>query len=315
MSLAVHGSFIGLVGSELLRVVYSDESGTGDEAQPITVVGALLLNIDSQWGPLERDLLAVKATIPIKLMRGTGESPFLHGASQDRELKGSLFFKALRGKLHGITEAQASAALAHVLSIATKHGIHIFHGAVNRAGRAAWCREHGFNASLQSDQEAAFNECVRRLDNFVHTFTPSERVLWIADKTGFEKSVRHGLQFHQWIQTVDNDTLRKMFAVISNLSALMEGEEAEAQKQPYSALAAALHEPRALQVIDTIYFGASHDSLALQLADVCCAVITQYLLGNEKAKPFYNLIRQQVITDGTFVVYSDAWRDLARPTS
>ena len=29
MSLAVHGSFIGLVGSELLRVVYSDESGTG----------------------------------------------------------------------------------------------------------------------------------------------------------------------------------------------------------------------------------------------------------------------------------------------
>ena len=85
---------------------------------------------------------------------------------------------------------------------------------------------------------------------------------------------------------VDNDTLRKMFAVISNLSALMEGEEAEAQKQPYSALAAALHDPRALQVIDTIYFGASHDSLALQLADVCCAVITQYLLGNEKRSAF-----------------------------
>jgi hypothetical protein len=122
MSLALRGSFIGLVGSEILRVVYSDESGTGDLKQPITVVSALLLNIDSQWEPLERNLLAIKAEIPTKLMRGTGEPPSLYNASQDRELKGSLFFKALRGKLHDVTEAQASAALARVLSVALKHG-------------------------------------------------------------------------------------------------------------------------------------------------------------------------------------------------
>jgi hypothetical protein len=154
-----------------------------------------------------------------------------------------------------------------------------------------------------------------RLDNYVHTFTPKEQVLWIADKTGFEKSVRHGLQFQQWMQTVDNQTLRKLFAAISKHSAAVEGEETEEQKKPFSALATALHEPRALHVIDTIYFGDSHHSLALQLADVCCAVITQHLLGRDEANPFYNLIRRQVITDGTFVVYSDAWRGLVRPTS
>lgn len=61
MSLAIQGRFIGLIGSEIVQVVYSDESGIGDKKQSIAVVTAIILNMDSQWEPIERDLSAIKA--------------------------------------------------------------------------------------------------------------------------------------------------------------------------------------------------------------------------------------------------------------
>jgi Protein of unknown function (DUF3800) len=67
------------------------------------------------------------------------------------------------------------------------------------------------------------------------------------------------------------------------------------------------HHP--LHVVDTIYFGDSHESLALQLADVCCATISQHLSGNPDAEPFYSLIRSQIVTDDTFVEFSNAWKE------
>jgi Protein of unknown function (DUF3800) len=60
-------------------------------------------------------------------------------------------------------------------------------------------------------------------------------------------------------------------------------------------------------LVDTIYFGDSHESLALQLADVCCSVITQHLIGREDGTQFYQLIRGQVITDGRLVMFSPRW--------
>jgi hypothetical protein len=75
MSLAVRGNIFGLLGAEILRVVYSDESGTGDREQPITVVTAIVLDMDSQWTPIERELSALKLNlIPIRLLRiGRGD--------------------------------------------------------------------------------------------------------------------------------------------------------------------------------------------------------------------------------------------------
>jgi uncharacterized protein DUF3800 len=288
---------IAFVG-EVLRVVYSDESGTGDEKQPITVVTALLLNIDSQWEPVERNLSGLKAITPPKLLRGTGETQALYAPGQGRELKGSLLFKGLRGKIRGVAPSKAAEILTDILSVVTRHRIRLFHGAIDRAGRAEWNRNHGFSESIQTDQEAAFDECLRRLDGFVHTFMPKERELWIADKSGFEKSMKHGLQFFQWAQAIDTDRLRELLAVLR-------GKESA---RSLADLGLALRNEQPSHVIDTIYFGDSHESLALQLADVCCATIAQYLRGKDDAEPFYNLISRQVITHGTLVVYSGAWR-------
>jgi len=284
-----------------LKVAYSDESGTGDNKQLITVVTAILLNMDSQWPPVERELSALKALMPRELLRGSGKflSLFIYG--RDRELKGDLLFKGLRGKMHGVARQKAAESLMQVLSVAVKNDVQIFHGAIDRTGRSEWNREHGVSESLQTDQEAAFDECLRRLDGFVHIYMPKERVLWIADKSGFEASVKHGLKFFQWVQGIDTDTLTQM------LSALR-GERSGAD------LNLSVCDDRPSHVIDTIYFGDSHESLALQLADVCCTTIAQHLQGRQDAEPFYNLIRRQVVTDGTLVVYSNAWMERVMPT-
>ena len=87
-----------------MKVAYSDESGTGDNKQLITVVTAIMLNMDSQWVPVERELSALKALMPRELLRGSGKflSSFVYG--QERELKGDLLFKGLRGKIHGVAQ-------------------------------------------------------------------------------------------------------------------------------------------------------------------------------------------------------------------
>ena len=121
---------------------------------------------------------------------------------------------------------------------------------------------------------------------------PNERVLWIADKTGFEKSVKRGLTFLQFVYGLRDYIYKRL-----------QREGVAASELPPFELFHPSH------VIDTIYFGDSHESLGLQFADVCCATIAQHLLCKDDAEPFYNLIRPQVVTENTLVKYSDAWKE------
>jgi hypothetical protein len=75
------GSFAGRLGAEWVHVVYSDESGMGDESdEPIVVVTAIMLNMDSQWAPTSMALSAVVHHIPKGLLvRKTGRLPELKG--------------------------------------------------------------------------------------------------------------------------------------------------------------------------------------------------------------------------------------------
>jgi hypothetical protein len=68
-------------------------------------------------------------------------------------------------------------------------------------------------------------------------------------------------------------------------------------------------QPSDSHIADTIYFGASSDSRALQLADLCCSVITAHLRvtydynrqkqPRRELAPYYSLISRQVVNDGT----------------
>lgn len=273
---------MGLAGREILRVVYSDESGIGDDSQPITVVTAILLNLDSQWFPISTELTALLRRVPRKLLYG-----------EERELKGSLLFKGFRGKIRGVPKHQAGEILEDILLIAARNRAQIFYGAIDRQGYKAFLNNFSIER-VQTDEEAALDECLKRLDGYAETAFPNERILWIADRCGYEKSMKSGLAHFQFLQVVDSETLIKLSG----------GKLA----------GRAIRAPRPSHVVDTIYFGDSKESLALQLVDVCCATITQSLLGTEDGRAFYRIIRQSVVTDSTPIVYSEAWGgDNVRP--
>jgi hypothetical protein len=285
-----------------LRVVYSDESGTGDiKRQPIAVVTAIMLNMDDQWGRIEHELSATKINhIPRGLMLWEGERR-MSNLTRNLEVKGDRLFKGIRGKIRGIEPQKAAEALTQVLSVAVRNGVQIFHGAIDRAGLDEWLYVHSKSEQFKgiTDQSKALLECLRRVDEFVQTNMPKEHVLWIADKSGFEKSVRRSLSLVQWLRGMNSGGLQAL------LSALLKQKgEADIKIPDFND-----SEICPVPVIDTIYFGNSHESLPLQLADVCCATITQHLLGKHDAEPFYNIIRHQVITDGNLVVYSNAWKE------
>jgi uncharacterized protein DUF3800 len=226
-----------------MRVVYSDECGIGDiKKEPITVVTAIMMNLDSQWTPLQRDFTKLPAT-----WLGRRE---LHGIRLLRDLRKS------RGKHSGDV-------LAAVASMPSAHGLQIFSGAVDRAGFRR------VKESILHDQDsnwdeyfAAFLSCMRRVDDFMHTAYPSEKVLWIADE-----SERH------------RSRLKMSLTMQQALTQLPENPNRPDFKRFESHLS------------DTIYFGRSHESRALQLADICCSLIEAHLRGDPIAEPYYSMIR------------------------
>jgi hypothetical protein len=270
-----------------MKVVYSDESGIGDDRESLTVVTAILLNIDSVWDQLEHDFTRVARSMPRKLLD--------HKHNAAGEIKGSLLFKALRGKIHGVNTKVAGHALSQILQLIPKHGIQVFHGAIDRIRHDKFYAKAGAHRGKWFHQASAFSECLKHLDDFVRSVFPKEKVLWIADHSGYENPVKHELSIFQFLQIVDIEPLLKKY------------DDPESRPSGTATILKVLDNPEPSSVVDTIYFGNSHESCALQIADVCCSAITQHLNGKQDGTDFYRLFRSQVITDGRPVVFSKAW--------
>lgn len=252
-----------------MRVIYSDESGLGSiQDEPVTVVTAIMLNMESQWEPVERDLFTIQNLIPPRLLK--------HGY----ELHGKKLFNGVRRK-----DLDAEKSLPLILRVPDVHCVPIFYGAVDRAGFAALPdAETKVRNQRQSAYDMAFHSCVRRVETYVRTTLPkTERVLWIAEHSGYEKNLKFTLG---WAQATENITI--------------EDESIEiVRKTP-------------TRFVDTVYFGDSGDSLALQLADVCCCAITHFLLERyygcqpQIVEPYYRILQGQIVNDGTAPLFKDS---------
>jgi hypothetical protein len=249
-----------------VRVVYSDESGVGGiEKEPITVVTAIVINMDRNWNEIEDELHTIRlSTLPQLL-------------ENKRSLKGRLLYSAPRKNIP--EAADANAILKRILALPVKYGIAIFYGAVDRKGLLNYQSRNDVNLDKEkraSSYDVAFSECLRRLDTAATSFT-NERILWIADRSDKERepATRTNLTYYRFDQEVQ--------------------PEIDGIARPKVAVA------------DTIYFGHSAESVALQLADVCCSTITLCLL--EKfyrwdyfATDFYQIIKRNVVNDGAPVL-------------
>lgn len=262
-----HGALIGCIGSETVRVVYSDETGMGAKRdEPITVVAAIMMNMDQHWPAVEAELNAVRADTPKTLLH------------EERELKGALLYSAVRKKIK-----KASEILARTLMVVENCRIPVFYGAVDRKGYDKLTERLPATEREKraTSDDVAFDACLARVDTFAHAeMPPNEQILWIADRSNEtqERRTKFGLWWAKFLKSENRDLTGLSYVIARTL------------------------EP--LRIADTIYFGHSHESLALQLADVCCSTIKWQLLESlygyrPCAGPFYKLIQLRVMNDGT----------------
>jgi Protein of unknown function (DUF3800) len=256
-------------GKPTVRVVYSDETGTGSEAnEPFAVVVAAMFNLDSQWNPIGR-------AIGRLLQRHR-----FHG----RELKGRRLYKSLRR-----TGDQAVANLLIGLHcLASDFRLQLFVGAVSRADFKTL--EPSLGESGITANAAAFGECLNAVDRYMWATWPRQQVLWIADRSGEDDKLKAALAWQRTLQLVD---LREAFPALN------------------------LPPPAgSSKIADTIYFGHSHESRALQLADVYCSTVALYLqdefLGqrNAASRALFGILRPNIINyvAPLFLGLANDWR-------
>jgi hypothetical protein len=135
--------------------------------------------------------------------------------------------------------------------------------------------------------DAAFDACLARVNAAAESFLEEgEQVLWIHDHRGSSKDERHtktGLHWAKYLIELGWDPINLAYV----------GE----------------HAP--LRVADSIYFGHSHESLALQLVDVCCWTIgrrileTMYDRKPSFISPYYAIIQRRIMNDGTPPLFRD----------
>jgi hypothetical protein len=162
--------------------------------------------------------------------------------------------------------------LLTLLDIAESEQIPIFYGAVHREG---YKRVFTNDPSETGPYALAFYECADAIDRYTHREIPKEKILWIADRSKAEARLKEGLLGFREMRLMGWDEILK-------------GTGLEGIRLP------SLHEPHVAHITDTIYFGDSKESRALQLADVYSSTITRALNGDALGTEFYPLIRNSV---------------------
>jgi hypothetical protein len=244
--------FLGPEHKTVVKVVYSDESGTGGDLkrEPITVVTAIVMNLDSQWVPVrDRIERAIEEVYPGK----------------------NLAKYSLKGKnlYHQIERDDPKAAdlMALLMAVPLREKVQVVHGAVDRDGFKYHMENIHLNATFEERDairpfRIAFEHCINRIDAYMRTTFPKEQVLWIHDGGSLNEHAKHQLR-----------DLRALLKEFENDSALRTGYE-ESRRRTL--------EPEVLlsYVADMIYFGDDKESRLLQLADVCCSTIARALRGD-----------------------------------
>jgi len=146
--------------------------------------------------------------------------------------------------------------LHRFLSIIPEHGLAVAAGIVERA----WVYGRSGSEDIGLLQDTAFVLCATCVETLFKRSIPDEKGLWIADRTRYEKLMKTSLRANQ--------------------------ERAVDLTIPLMHLE---------HIVDTIYFGNSHESRMLQLADACNAIVKQHFMGTPAAEEFYRIIEPSLV--------------------
>jgi len=248
----------------VVRVVFSDESGTGNiKEEPCCVVVALLLNLDIEGGDRQSQWDAVYSEC----------APLWHALKarlRATEMKGAKLLKRLRR----YQDQEVDAVLRGLVESLVKNRVPVFCQAIDREGFKSTSRidlSLAFGRAASPDIPTdpfvmAFGLCAQQVDRYIHALIPKEKMIWISDHASrHQPNVKASVRWHQMQSLV-----HALFSENDDF---------------YSHL------------IDTVYFGDSHESMALQWADVCCSLIVGHLMKNAIAEPYYKLLSPTIIAE------------------
>ena len=244
----------------IVRVVYSDESGMDKgDVQPITVVAAIMLNMDSQWHPVRE---AIEKAIMDVLNKTKNDLSHY-------EIKtATLFHQIKRG------DEKAWELLRRLVEIPQRQAFPVFQGIVDRSEIDQVLKK----SELQIDSATlcfreALRDCLVAANRYVRTGFSAEQILWIHDSGGsYNKHGKDQLRSLRWIH--DEDNLKTLLVEHQYISPDM----------------------KAFHIADMMYFGDSAESRALQLADVCAVTIARFHRYDFKeiAEPFYRVLELSI---------------------
>ena len=219
-----------------MRLIFSDESGIGDDSEPILVVAAIIVDGDHQWPLIE----IVKQNILEKYVREESRADF--------EFKDHRLFAQL-GK--GNNEI----ILREFLQTIVTFDLPIVWAAVDRSGMANRYATKGLACSKEVMQNLAFSVAATQAEYLMRKLWSNEREIWLADETRANLKMKASLRELQTKAPFDDEELTKFE-----------------------------------HIIDTIFFGSSHLSTGIQLADACNFFIKKHFMGDQSAERFFRIV-------------------------
>ncbi len=182
-----------------MRLIFSDEAGTGDEAaEPILVVAAIVVEADHQWSLIEHQ----RQTILQNCVREESRANF--------EFKASRLFGQI-GK--GNNEALLNA----FLQIIPTFDLPIIWGAVDRHRMKSDYASQGLPCSNETMQNLAFSIAAAQAEWLMREAMSSERAIWLADETRANPEMKASLRRLQVKTPFDDEVVTKFEHIIDTI--------------------------------------------------------------------------------------------------
>jgi hypothetical protein len=245
-----------------VRVAYFDIAGLGDKADKVAVAAAVVLRPDTQW----RSLDSMRHSILFNENLTARERA-------NFEFHASKLFRPKPDEFVKWGQEKRFRMLRQFLDWIPGMGLHVFYGAVNRADLESYLLRKDPRTKRDElnyrTQEYTFLKCLGAVARWVCDDVIDEMVLCLADDTDVEGRRREG---------------RPKILI-------KEGLRFWRNRAPFLGIIALAH------VMDTVYFGASDDSLGIQLADSCSYFIKRHLMGKKDSEAFYRIIERKIHKD------------------
>jgi len=242
-----------------VRVVYMDGAGSGDEGlEPICVYAGVIVRPDEDWTDLERTLKTIRDE---EYQPRNSESFEFHACDLFEESKGKNGERAYR-TLMALLDVPAALELPIVCgAINRQFTTEFMKGLKPRADNPKKELNKTTPGFRWNDVIPAFILCAQAAESWFRKCAANERCLLIADESNKPGSGR---------PTIDEDTKIELRRIRQHRKYQLD------------------------HIINTVYFGDSRFSLAIQLADACAYFIKRHLMGREDSDLYFRKIKEQI---------------------